>query len=156
MKAPFTDEQVARIQEWQADKYVHPLTCGNENCCMTLDVTKDGLVCPLCGYTQDWVHDCIANPINPHIFEKPVKTNEYLRGIEDWPIYLWKGEKYYDIVNRDGDEISPFLWHTDKRHGYPGIICKCGCHIFELDTGDGYAQGARCINCGATDDVYSG
>lgn len=156
MKAPFTDEQVARIEAWQADKYVHALTCGREDCRMTLDVTEDGLVCPLCGYTQDWVHDCIANPISPYIFEKPIKTDElYLpRQIQGLYIWLWRGEKYVNRLEDFGE--SPFLWHINERYEYPAIICKCGCSMFELNSAYGYSQMARCIHCGKEDEIYNG
>jgi hypothetical protein len=61
MKAPFTKEQVANITTWQRCAFVHPFTRGSPMCEATLEATTEGLVCPVCHYTQDWVHDYIAN-----------------------------------------------------------------------------------------------
>ena len=63
MKAPFTKEQVKRIQAWQENQYTHSFTCGAEDCRMDLHVDKNGLYCGFCGYEQDWIHDIIANSI---------------------------------------------------------------------------------------------
>lgn len=54
--APWTDEQVAAIQRWQDNKWVHPLTCKHHSG-EPLKVTREGLRCDHkgCDYTQDWV-----------------------------------------------------------------------------------------------------
>lgn len=59
-KAPWNDEQVANIKAYQQEDFGHPLTCGN--CPATLEVTKDGLVCPTGdGHFQDWAPDFIVD-----------------------------------------------------------------------------------------------
>jgi len=58
--APFTDEEIKHINEYQCAAYMHPLTCtcGNH---IRLIATKDGLICSNCGRLQTWVHEWIAN-----------------------------------------------------------------------------------------------
>lgn len=60
VNAPFTDQQVMNINNHQKCSYLHPLTCtcGDH---ISLEVTKDGLVCPNCGKVQTWVYKMIAN-----------------------------------------------------------------------------------------------
>jgi hypothetical protein len=59
--APFTDEQVAHLNEFQHAGFVHPFTCGK--CSAILTATRDGWICPAegCDYTQDWAHDFMAD-----------------------------------------------------------------------------------------------
>lgn len=66
IKAPFTDEQVKNLNDYQESGIMHEFTCGNQNHPMgqarCLVATKDGWVCPGCNYTQDWAHDWMADP----------------------------------------------------------------------------------------------
>ena len=68
IKAPFTEEQVKKLEEWQANDRLHPFTC-----CSPEDIKecqrrskenegiliphKEGWICPCGKYTQDWCHD---------------------------------------------------------------------------------------------------
>lgn len=62
VKAPWTDEQVTSLNEFQAFPLFHEFTCGTENCRATLRATKDGWVCDACkSYTQDWAHQFMAD-----------------------------------------------------------------------------------------------
>lgn len=65
LKAPFTTDQVAALNRWQACGWVHPFTC---QCGKNLVATTVGWVCD-CGYTQDWAHDMMLDPdkLNPWI-----------------------------------------------------------------------------------------
>ena len=75
IKAPFTNEQVNNLNEYQSLGIGHPFTCGGqpteftdesgtfteksrENCPNegTLIATNDGWVCPCGKYKQDWAH----------------------------------------------------------------------------------------------------
>ena len=63
-KAPFTEEQVAAINNYQKNAPFHPFTCCGHACDRSeredeglLIATLDGLVCPCGKWTQDWVHD---------------------------------------------------------------------------------------------------
>jgi len=50
--APWTDEQVYRLEVRQSIDYMHPYTCvcgGGD-----LTPTMNGWVCKFCDYTQDW------------------------------------------------------------------------------------------------------
>lgn len=59
-KAPFTDEEVLKINEYQVSGAMHPFTCTSGS--HTLVANNDGLYCPECpDYKQDWVHDSMAD-----------------------------------------------------------------------------------------------
>lgn len=66
IRAPWTDDQVAKLNRYQAGGWMHPFTCYR---CRNRDIqrplrheyilvaTNDGWVCPTCDYTQNWAHD---------------------------------------------------------------------------------------------------
>lgn len=61
---PWTDEQVAALNRWQACDHVHPFTCGlveagGKDDHGQLYATNKGWVCGYigCKYTQNWAHD---------------------------------------------------------------------------------------------------
>ncbi len=62
-EAPFTDEQVAQIEAWQASDVMHELTCGTKGCGTKLSVKKDGLHCEKCEYTQAFVPRVIVSEV---------------------------------------------------------------------------------------------
>ena len=57
IKAPWTDEQVKNLNDYQGAGVFHPFTCGGTNCREDLVATPTGWVCPKCDYTQNWAHD---------------------------------------------------------------------------------------------------
>ncbi len=60
--APFTDDQITSLNEYQASGVFHPFTCGGSIECRTnLIATKEGWTCPNCNYTQEWAWDWMAN-----------------------------------------------------------------------------------------------
>lgn len=62
--APFDEEQVKSINSFQREGMMHPFTCGSISEHDGEDILiafVDGLYCPMCDYTQDWVHDFMAN-----------------------------------------------------------------------------------------------
>lgn len=73
--APFTDEQVRLLNEWQQHSTMHPFTCRRRTETPhgyhdsrdfgVLVATRDGWVCRDCDYTQDWAHDFMAAPLFP-------------------------------------------------------------------------------------------
>ena len=63
-EAPFTKEQAESINGYQQAGVFHEFTCGSENCREALVATDGGgLYCPQCDYTQNWVHDWMANDV---------------------------------------------------------------------------------------------
>jgi hypothetical protein len=58
-KAPFSQDQINHINEFQNAGIVHELTCTHGH--GRLDVHADGLHCPVCDYTQDWVPEGVAD-----------------------------------------------------------------------------------------------
>jgi hypothetical protein len=84
--SPFTRTQVVALNRWQRTPWVHPFTCGNRDAPGhrafakahrhsdhgILTATRDGWLCPVCGYRQDWAHDFMLNvPARP-----PWRTDE--------------------------------------------------------------------------------
>lgn len=61
IKAPWTTEQVEQLNRYQKGHYMHPYTCGGEECRQDLIATADGWVCPSCEYRQDWAHEVSAD-----------------------------------------------------------------------------------------------
>lgn len=79
IEAPFTDEQVIKLQAWQESNTqylekapgqfinlpVHPFTCCSHDGCDRLNQpnegalipSNDGWVCPCGKYKQNWCHD---------------------------------------------------------------------------------------------------
>jgi len=60
IQAPFNEEQVQKLNEYQQNKSFHPYTCGGGYGCCKRDIsyaaTKDGWICPCGVYTQNWAH----------------------------------------------------------------------------------------------------
>lgn len=63
MKAPWTKEQIDKLNAHQQNGRFHPYTCGgNRTDEKHLDgegvlvATENGWVCPYCDYKQDWAH----------------------------------------------------------------------------------------------------
>ncbi len=61
VKAPFTDEQVERINKFQESNAFHPYTCMGAYCNRSkvpyggrLIATNEGFICPCGKYAQDW------------------------------------------------------------------------------------------------------
>jgi hypothetical protein len=79
--APWDKQQVKGLNAWQQCDWVHPFTCSNRNDDAhhkyaeehhegdhgILIATEKGWVCPVCDYTQNWAHDCMAQgaPLHP-------------------------------------------------------------------------------------------
>lgn len=62
--APFTEQQIEKLKEWQNGHGFHPFTCGGKDCKRgqredegELIPTTEGWVCPCGEYTQNWCHD---------------------------------------------------------------------------------------------------
>src|ERR1044072_7972748 len=80
VKAPWSDEQVDKLNEWQAGMIkinmldgsmilmqTHPFTCGAVTCDRSaredegkLIPSNNGWVCPCGDYKQDWCHDFMS------------------------------------------------------------------------------------------------
>ena len=71
ISAPWNDEQVAKLNEFQRYTTMHPFTCGSNRHDVAhvawaeehdedngqLVATNAGWICPVCNYTQNWAHD---------------------------------------------------------------------------------------------------
>ena len=57
-RAPWTEQQVYNLNEFQRDYRRHSYTCGYDSS-HVLEATVDGWICPTekCNYTQDWAHE---------------------------------------------------------------------------------------------------
>jgi hypothetical protein len=64
VKAPWTKEQIDKLNAHQQNGQFHPYTCGSGNRTDekhldgegVLVATENGWVCPYCDYKQDWAH----------------------------------------------------------------------------------------------------
>jgi hypothetical protein len=56
--APWTPDQVDRLNRFQRLGHVHEFTCpyAHDGADRTLVATKAGWICPHCDYRQDWAH----------------------------------------------------------------------------------------------------
>lgn len=65
INAPWTDKQVENLKKWQECGHVHPFTCGGktngQDCICDLVPTKDGWICPICPYKQNWAHEMMLD-----------------------------------------------------------------------------------------------
>jgi hypothetical protein len=67
---PWSKDQVAALNRYQREGWMHPFTCGSGNRTDEhhldgegkLVATKDGWICPYCPYTQDWAFDFMFKP----------------------------------------------------------------------------------------------
>lgn len=85
IKAPFTSEQVKRLNAFQKSGLFHPFTCGNPERTDEnhpdrgiLVATRGGWVCPNCYYTQDWAHAFMVEA-GAEATTKPDYLNKTLR-----------------------------------------------------------------------------
>lgn len=67
IKAPWTDEQVEKLNDFQTCGRVHPFTCpGNSRCPqLKLTATNEGWVCACGEYKQNWAHSFMARGAPP-------------------------------------------------------------------------------------------
>jgi hypothetical protein len=59
--APFTQEQIVYLNQFQVAGVMHPFTC-RDHIEVSLVATESGWICPTeCDYTQNWAHDFMAD-----------------------------------------------------------------------------------------------
>ena len=56
--APWTEEQVAALNDYQRGGWMHPFTCHDN---AVLVATAAGWTCLSCDFTQDWAHAFMAD-----------------------------------------------------------------------------------------------
>lgn len=67
--APFNEYEVKKMIRYQAGDFAHPYTCCNH---VTMEMTKDGLVCPKCRAVQKWIGEATFR-----IAEMDLKSNHW-------------------------------------------------------------------------------
>lgn len=83
--APWTDEQVSALNEFQHEANCHPFTCGTHSspldkepkCQGILVAEPDGWRCPVCGYRQGWCHNFM---LDRTFTEETRKVRELIEG----------------------------------------------------------------------------
>jgi hypothetical protein len=60
-KAPWTEDEVKSLNDYQVSGVMHPFTCGTKDCGGLLLARQDGWHCPDCDYTQDWAHEWMTD-----------------------------------------------------------------------------------------------
>jgi hypothetical protein len=61
VRAPWARGVIRELGDYQNSGRFHPYTCPNDHPMLELTPTKEGWVCVLCGYTQDWAHTWTVN-----------------------------------------------------------------------------------------------
>ncbi len=56
-RAPYSQDEIDLVNWYQTDSPYHPYTCSWNHATATMQMTKDGLVCPSCKLVQNWVLD---------------------------------------------------------------------------------------------------
>ena len=81
IKAPFTDEQVKNLNEFQHCGF-HEFTCGGAGHPIDTDnvliATNNGWHCPNCEYTQDWAHDAMCDGSMAKAMKEFIGTKTHL------------------------------------------------------------------------------
>ncbi len=74
IKAPWTEEQVKNLNEYQVSGKFHPFTCGGTGCAKDetcnygiLTAKIDGWYCPCNEWKQNWAHRFMAEDNNETI-----------------------------------------------------------------------------------------
>jgi hypothetical protein len=62
--APFTNQQVELLNQFQGSGKFHSFTCGSDNCRSILIATTNGWICPNCDYKQNWCHSFMVKTTN--------------------------------------------------------------------------------------------
>lgn len=94
VQAPFTPEQVATLNRFQAGGWFHPFTCGRRSQHRedegVLIAAVEGWACPVerCEYVQQWAHWFMADPV---FVERGEKNHRR----------MWSG-----LTNGDSDDDS--------------------------------------------------
>jgi len=100
VKAPWTEEQVNKLNEFQSSRRMHPFTCGSGNRTDEahktyqaqhggdfgqLVATTDGWRCPVCDYRQDWAHEFMFKgaPPDPFAALRPTPLSSLALGGEE-------------------------------------------------------------------------
>lgn len=67
--------------------------------------------------------------------------------------FVWKNGRLYQ---RSGSVVeTKGFFYAEIGRGYPDILCDCGNHTFEAESGY-YSLSLRCAACGVSQCVYSG
>lgn len=94
-RAPWTDEQCDKLNEFQKCRWSHPFTCGGNRSDAAhrayqaqhggdfgqLIAKPSGWICPVCLYHQDWAHDFMfrgapPNPLAVYLPPSPTPSPE--------------------------------------------------------------------------------
>lgn len=71
--APFTQQQIEDLWEYQQFGYFHPFTCGKRDEHPDQDdiliPTQGGWICPSCDYEQNWAHSFMVRPLLNSLIE---------------------------------------------------------------------------------------
>jgi hypothetical protein len=85
--APWSNDQVDKLNEFQTCGRMHPFTCGSghrsdmrhsaiadalNSDLGQLIATRQGWVCPACSYAQHWAHDFMLNGAPPDSLGRPL------------------------------------------------------------------------------------
>jgi hypothetical protein len=117
--APWTDDEVESLNQYQRSGVMHPFTCGRSH--SSLIATNDGWICPNCEYTQDWCHEFMCYP-DWKMENKMKKCDRVVEGYDydrivddcnDCVIIKTKDDKKRWYVELDKKELFLHTEHDD-------------------------------------------
>lgn len=119
--APFTAEQVGKLNAWQTCGWVHPFTCARRDkpghmIRIAADrgqliATEAGWICPDCDYTQSWARDYMLEGPPPNPFRHKEEDEPYIEILRAALAELL--DEYIDALTQGAGE-APFSsphWH---------------------------------------------
>jgi hypothetical protein len=137
IKAPFTPPIVVELNRYQHG-FWHPFTCGNNRHDTAhteyankhggdfgaLVATRNGWVCPVCGYRQDWAHSGMVEMLVPYTtigpFDpEPMDINPVTHERKPTKNGIRPIQTYYCIYDHPADFPENFV--VRQWHRYEGI-----------------------------------
>ena len=85
--APFTNEQVKKLNNYQKNGRFHPFTCCSHDGCDRINqkdeglliATNEGFICPCGKYEQKWAHKFMSEDIQPLKPKTHMKTKNKIK-----------------------------------------------------------------------------
>ena len=141
--APFNEEQIANINNWQQSTEIPtlPYTCLHHSS-EPMIASKHGLDCPIegCGYHQNWVHPVMAEAVG---FESiKVEWENFLRKLrENVPEH-----EHLDPGELETYCLAPEILPEDaqiKIKAHVDVCPKCRSEVDEMDRNREYYRGLK-------------
>jgi hypothetical protein len=115
--APWTDEQVAALAEYQASGRFHPYTCGADSSHGPLTPSREGWACESCPYTQGWAH---AHGRAPDVSEQRAELEAGIKAATDVLRKSWGFSSAYNARTA----IAAYLSNADPASVLAALLAE--------------------------------